>query len=304
MSGNHSHSHNHNSKNQDMGSAFAWGVGLNSIFIVTEIVFGIISGSVALIADAIHNLSDVIGLVISWIAMIIAKRSPKGSYTYGYRSATILSVLLSTAILFVAVGGIVWSAIDRIGKPAEINSLTVMAVAGIGIVINGISAWILSRGKKDLNVRSAFLHLVADAAVSAGVVVAAIIIYYTGWSILDPIISLVISGVVLWSGWGVLKDAVHLSLNAVPKSVPLAELKDYLQNIKGVSKVHDIHVWPISTTEIAMTVHLVMPSHQGDDAFLHTVCHELKNRFGIEHATIQVENGVGPECDLESDLVV
>jgi cobalt-zinc-cadmium efflux system protein len=301
----HSHDHGHGAtKESEMGVAFAWGIGLNSIFIVTEIVFGILSGSMALIADAVHNLSDVIGLVMSWVAMILSKKNPQGRYTYGYRSATILSVLLSTVILFVAVGGIMWSAITRIGEPVEVESIVIMIVASVGIFINGLSAWLLSRGKSDLNVKGAFLHLVADAAVSAGVVIAAIIIYFTGWTILDPIISIVISAVVLYSGWGVLRDAIRLSLNATPDSVSLDEVKTYLRSLSGVSRIHDIHIWSMSTTEIAMTGHLVMPSFTGDDQFLHDICHDMKERFGIGHATFQIEKGEGAECELEPDEVV
>jgi len=300
---NHKHDHSH-SHSKNMGPAFAWGIILNSIFIVCEIIFGIISGSVALIADATHNLSDVIGLIMSWVASLLAKKNPQGKYTYGYRSATILSVLISTTVLFVAVGGIMWSAINRIGQPVEIQSIVVMIVAGIGILINGISAYLLSKGQEDLNVKSAFLHLLADAVVSAGVVIAGIVIYFTGWNIIDPIISIGISLVVLWSGWGVLKDAIKLALNATPNSISINEVKEYLQNLNGVTKIHDVHIWGMSTTEIAMTAHLVIPNYLGDDKFIHETCHQLKDRFGISHATLQIEKGEGAECELEPDNVV
>lgn len=300
-----SHDHNHTTPTpNNIGGAFAWGVGLNSAFIAIEITFGIIAGSVALIADATHNFTDVLGLLLAWGALALARRIPHGRYTYGYRSATILSVLVSTSILFVAVAGIVWSAIGRFGQPVEVQSGVVMLVAGIGIVINGLSAWLLSRGQADLNVKSAFLHLVADAAVSAGVVVAGAVIYFTGWGIVDPIVSLIISAVVLWGGWRVLRDAVKLSLNAVPESVRLGEVRTYLESLPGVDRIHDMHVWPISTTETALTAHLVMPGeHPGDD-FLHKGCRDLHDKFGIGHATLQIEKGEGEECELAPDEVV
>ena len=300
-------SHNHNkvsTNSSSIGKAFAWGVGLNTVFIIVEVSFGLLAGSVALVADAAHNFSDVLGLLLSWGALALARRIPNGKYTYGYRSATILSVLASTAFLFVAVGGIVWSALGRFAEPAPVESGIVMIVAAVGILINGLSAWLLSRGNKDLNVKSAFIHLAADAAVSAGVVVAGIAIYFTGWNVLDPIVSILISVVVLWGGWGVLRDAVKLALNAVPDSVQLPEVRTYLETLSGVSRIHDVHVWPISTTEIALTAHLVIPKESCDDRFLHDVCHTLRERFGIAHATIQTEQGEGEECELAPDEVV
>lgn len=301
MSANHNHPA---APANTIGKAFAWGVGLNTFFIVTEITFGLIAGSVALIADAAHNSSDVLGLLLSWGALILARRIPWGRFTYGYRSATILSVLASTALLFVAVGGIVWSAIGRFGQPVEVESGIVMLVALVGIGINGFSAWLLSRGNADLNVKSAFMHLLADAAVSAGVVVAGILIFFTGWNIIDPIVSLIISIVILWGGWGVLRDAVKLSLNAVPDSVSLPEVRQYLEGLQGVARVHDLHVWAMGTTETALTAHLVMPQGNAGDSFLHTACQELHERYGIGHPTLQIERGEGEECDLAPEEVV
>lgn len=301
MSANHNHTA---ASPSTIGRAFAWGVGLNTFFIATEITFGLIAGSVALIADAAHNSSDVLGLLLSWGALILARRIPWGRFTYGYRSATILSVLASTALLFVAVGGIVWSAIGRFGQPIEVESGIVMLVALVGIGVNGFSAWLLSRGNADLNVKSAFMHLLADAAVSAGVVVAGILIYFTGWNVIDPIVSLVISVVILWSGWGVLRDAVKLSLNAVPDSVSLPEVRKYLEGLQGVARVHDLHVWAMGTTETALTAHLVMPQGNTDDVFLHTACQDLHERYGIGHPTLQIEKGEGEECDLAPEEVV
>lgn len=302
----HDHSgHSHDSTvGNNIGSLFAWGVGLNVAFASIEIAFGLLSHSVALVADATHNFSDVLGLLLAWGALVLAKKIPKGRYTYGYRSATILSVLASTTLLFVAVGGIAWSAIGRLAHPAPITGVTMMIVATVGILVNGLSAWLLSRGNKDLNVKSAFMHLLADAAVSAGVVIAGIIIYFTGWTIVDPIISLVISVVVVWTGWGVLRDAIKLSLNAVPKSIPLEEVQTYLKKLEGVTRIHDLHVWPLSTSETALTGHLVMPNAVCDDAFLHRVGHELKDKFGIGHTTLQIEKGEDDNCHLSSDEVV
>lgn len=299
--------HNHNNAalpSANIGKAFAWGVGLNSFFIATEITFGLIAGSIALIADAAHNSSDVLGLLLSWGALILARRIPWGRFTYGYRSATILSVLASTGLLFVALGGIVWSAIGRFGEPTEVESGIVILVALVGIGVNGFSAWLLSRGNADLNVKSAFLHLLADAAVSAGVVAAGILIYFTGWNIIDPIVSLAISAVILWGGWGVLRDAVKLSLNAVPDSVHLLDVRKYLEELQGATRVHDVHIWAMSTTETALTAHIVMPQENPGDVFLHNVCSELHERFGIGHATLQIEKGEGKECDLAPDAVV
>lgn len=299
------HNHNHTAPpSGNIGRAFAWGVGLNSFFIATEVTFGLIAGSIALIADAAHNFSDVLGLLLSWGALILARRIPWGRFTYGYRSATILSVLASTALLFVAVGGIVWSAIGRIGEPIAVESGIVMLVALVGIGINGLSAWLLSHGTADLNVKSAFMHLLADAAVSAGVVIAGGIIYFTGWNVVDPLVSLAIATVILWGGWGVLRDAVKLSLNAVPDSVRLPEVRKYLETLPGVARVHDLHVWGMSTTETALTAHLVMPEGNAGDSFLHNVCRELHERFTIGHATLQIERGEGKECDLAPEEVV
>lgn len=302
----HDHSgHSHGEiKETNMGPLFAWGVGLNVVFASIEIVFGLLSNSVALVADATHNFSDVLGLILAWGALMLAKKIPNGRYTYGYRSATILSVLVSTTLLFVAVGGIVWSALGRFTHPEPITGMTMIAVAAVGIFINGISAWLLSKGNNDLNVKSAFMHLIADAAVSAGVVLAGILIYFTGWTMIDPIISLVISVVVIWTGWGVLRDAIKLSLNAVPKSIDIEKVKTYLENLEGVTKLHDLHIWPLSTSETALTGHLVIPSATHNDDFLHKVAHELKDKFGIGHTTIQIEKSEDDDCHLSPESVV
>lgn len=301
----HSQGHSHGAENlkNGIGRAFAWGVGLNMAFIISEVVFGFIANSSALIADATHNFSDVLGLLLAWGAIILAKRIPTTNYTYGLRSATILSVLASTALLFAAVGAIIWSAINRFGEPVEVQSTLVMAVAAFGIFINGLSAYLLSKNQNDINIKAAFLHLVGDALVSAGVVVAGIIIYFSGWYIIDPIVSLLISAFILWSGWGVLKDAVKLSLNSVPNKIKIDEVKKYLLGLDGVKSLHDLHIWPISTTETALTAHLIV-NITGDDKFLHDISHNLHEIFDIDHATIQIEKGEGAECKLEPDDVV
>ena len=307
MNESHAHDYGHIhpiSASSNLGKAFAWGVGLNLSFIVLEVVFGHIAGSVALVADAAHNFSDVIGLLLSWGALILAQKIPQGRYTYGYRSATILAVLASTLFLFVAVGDIVWSAATRFGEPVEVQTGIVMIVATVGIGINGLSAWLLSRGQDDLNVKSAFIHLVGDAAISAGVVIAGIVIHFTKWNMLDSLVSIGISALVLWGCWGVLRAALRLALNAVPESVRLDEVREYLKMLPGVTGAHDIHVWPISTTEIALTAHLIMPEGGRGDTFLHQTCRELHERFGIGHTTLQIEQGEGAECELEPDSVV
>lgn len=296
----HSHAHDHAGHSHapdNFGWAFAIGASLNAAFVVAELVFGYAANSLALISDAIHNLSDVIALLLAWGAAWLAQKQPTHRHTYGYRRASILAALFNAGLLLVAVGGIVVEAINRLQEPAPVAGWTVVVVAALGIAINGGTALLFMRGRHgDLNIRGAYLHMAADAGVSFGVVVAALVIMWTGWLWIDPAISLVIAAVVLASGWGLARDSVNLALDGVPRGIELSEVRGYLSALDGVSEVHDLHVWAMSTNETALTAHLVRP-HGSDDAFLHHVCEELSHRFNIHHATLQIESS-GEVCKL------
>src|SRR6266436_550207 len=288
----HSHAHGHaghSHARDNFGFAFAAGVALNTVFIAAELIFGYAANSLALISDAVHNFSDVIALLLAWGAAELARKRPTQQHTYGYRRASILAALVNAGLLLIAVGGIAVEAINRIQQPAAVSSWTVVMVAALGIVINGGTALLFMRGRHgDLNIRGAYLHMAADAGVSFGVVVAALVIMLTGWLWVDPAISLVIAAVVLASGWGLARDSVNLALDGVPRGIELAKVRDYLGALEGVSEVHDLHIWAMSTNETALTVHLVRPGGH-DDAFLHHVCEGLSHRFNIHHATLQIE---------------
>ena len=290
----HSHAHGHAGHSHapdSFGFAFAVGVTLNTVFVVAELAFGYAANSLALISDAVHNFSDVIALLLAWTASWLARKQPTDQHTYGYRRASILAALVNAGLLLIAVGGIAVEAIQRIEAPAAVAGGTVVVVAALGIIVNGATALLFMRGRHgDLNIRGAFLHMVADAAVSLGVVVAAGVIMWTGWQWLDPAISLCIAAIVLASGWGLARDSVNLALDGVPRGIELAGVRDYLGRLEGVIEVHDLHVWAMSTHETALTAHLVRPGGY-DDAFLHGVCAELSHRFNIHHATLQIEAG-------------
>jgi cobalt-zinc-cadmium efflux system protein len=288
----HSHAHaGHSHAPDSFGFAFAVGVTLNTVFVVAELAFGYAANSLALISDAVHNFSDVIALLLAWAASWLARKQPTDQHTYGYRRASILAALVNAGLLLIAVGGIAVEAIQRIQEPAAVAGGTVVVVAALGILINGATALLFMRGRHaDLNIRGAFLHMAADAAVSLGVVVAAGVIMWTGWQWVDAAISLGIAAIVLASGWGLARDSVNLALDGVPRGIELAGVRDYLGRLEGVVEVHDLHVWAMSTHETALTVHLVRPGGY-DDAFLHGVCAELSHRFNIHHATLQIEAG-------------
>jgi cobalt-zinc-cadmium efflux system protein len=290
----------------DFGRAFAIAAALNIALVVAQVIFGILANSVALIADAGHNLGDVLGLLLAWGAHGMARWRPTQRYTYGFRSASILVALFNGAVLMVATGAIAWEALRRLPSPGDVGGATVMVVAAVGIAVNGLSAWLLMAGRKgDLNVRGAFLHLLGDAAISFGVVVAGAVIYVTGWNRLDPLASLVISVLIVWGTWGLLRESVMLCLDAVPPGVDRAAVESYLCGIPGVSEVHDLHIWAMSTTETALTAHLVRPGAGLDDHLLHDVSHELQHRFKIAHATLQIEAGDTEKvCRLAPDHVV
>jgi cobalt-zinc-cadmium efflux system protein len=273
-------------------AAFAIGVALNLGFVVVEVFYGLAAHSLALISDAGHNLSDVFCLLLAWGATQLTKAAPTRRRTYGWRRSSILAALINAVILLVVVGGITVEAIRRLAEPQEVAGGTVMAVAAIGIVINGISALLFMSGRKhDLNLKGAFLHMAGDAAVSAGVVLAAFAIKMTGWHWLDPAVSLAIGAVIVWGTWGLLRESINLSMDAVPAGIDPHAVEDYLANLKGVRAVHDLHIWAMSTTEVALTVHLVMEEAPRDDLFLHEVSDTLRDRFGIGHATTQIECG-------------
>jgi len=291
----HNHTHNHDI---NLGNAFKIGITLNIIFVVAEAAFGFFSNSMALVADAGHNLSDVLALVFSWIAVILSQRKPTLKFTYGFRRSTILIALLNTIFLLAAVAFIVWETIHRLGKSVEINSNSVITVAAIGIVVNGFTAWLFMKGKKhDLNIRSAFLHFIADALVSLGVVVAGIIMAFTGITWIDAVMSFTIVAVILYSAYHLLIDSVNLALDAVPGNINSEAIREYLNALPEVEGVHDLHIWALSTTEAALTVHLATRI-QTDVTFITRIQQQLHEQFDIEHATIQVEYGLnGSECE-------
>lgn len=302
MSSGHHQSHRHSPHSHhdrhgphghmptNFSRAFALGIALNTIYIIVEVIFGFLSGSMALLADAGHNLSDVLGLAVAWAGAELSKRPPSKQFTYGLGGSSILAALLNGLFLLVACGAIAWEAIGRFNAPSEVASATVITVASIGIVINFGTAMLFIRGQKDdINIRGAFLHMMADAGVSAGVVVGGIVIYFTGLNWIDPLLSLFIVGLIFWSTWGLLSEAVRMSLAAVPRDIDVEEVLRYLETLPGVEAVHDLHIWPMSTSETAMTGHLVLPRGHPGKGFLAEVQREMKARFSIHHVTIQIE---------------
>jgi cobalt-zinc-cadmium efflux system protein len=306
MSGaHHHHGHGHAPAESSHGTAFAIAVVLNLVFVVAEVAAGLISGSMALLADAGHNLSDVLSLLLAWGASRLAVRPPSARFTYGFKSSSILAALANAALLWVALGAILIETIRRFSDPPEVAGPTMIVVATIGIVINSVSALLFAKGRKgDLNLRAAFQHLVADAAVSAGVVVAGIAIVLTGLDWIDPVTSLIITVIIAAGSWGLLRDAVKLSLLGVPEGIDESAVRALLTGLPGVTAVHDLHIWPMSTTETALTAHLVIPNGHPGDGFLHDLAHRLDHDFGIAHATIQVETALGDDCALVPDEVI
>ncbi len=299
---NHSHSHQHHGHDR----AFAIGIALNLAFVAIESVFGVLSHSMALLADAGHNLSDVLALALAWGASVLGRREPSQRFTYGLGSSTILAALVNAMLLMLVVGGIALEAVQRLMNPVPVASAIVIWVALGGIAVNGVTALFFLRGREhDLNVRGAFLHMAADAAVSLGVVLAGVAMLYTGWTWLDPVMSLVIAAVIVGSTWGLLRDSVNLSLHAVPSRIDTGLIRGYFSALDGVAEIHDLHIWGMSTTETALTVHLVMPDGHPSDGFIALISNELRERFGVGHATIQVETGdeLHP-CPLAPDHVV
>ncbi|KQW73186.1 cobalt transporter [Phenylobacterium sp. Root77] len=301
----HSHAHahgpgGHSHAPKDFGRAFAIGVGLNFAFVLAEAAVGLWSGSLALLADAGHNLSDVLSLLLAWGATILAKSAPTSRRTYGLRKATILASLANAVLLLVAVGVIISEAIHRFSEPAPIATWPVMIVAAIGVVINTATALMFMKGHDDLNIRGAFLHMAADAGVSLAVVVGAGLIALTGMLWIDPALSVLIAVVIVIGTWALLRESVDLALDAAPRGLDVQAVRAWLLAQPGVTEVHDLHVWAMSTTETAMTAHVTRPDNADGDAFLHAACEGLASKFRIGHATLQVETGHSASCRLAS----
>jgi cobalt-zinc-cadmium efflux system protein len=300
----HDHGHHHHAP-QDFGRAFMAGIILNTLFICAEVFWGLKANSLALLADAGHNTGDVMGLAMAWGAATLSRRKPSGRFTYGFGGSSIIAAVSNAVILLLVVGGIGWESLLRLARPEATVGTTMMAVAACGVLVNGASALFFLRGHHDLNVRGAFVHMAGDAAISLGVVISGAIILKTGWRILDPVTSLAISMLIVLSTLGLLKEALSLSLHAVPKSIDPGAVKAFLARQKGVKEVHDLHIWAMSTTEVACSVHLVMHSgHPGDD-YIKSIAHDLEHDYGISHTTIQIELGdSGMSCPLAPDHVV
>jgi cobalt-zinc-cadmium efflux system protein len=296
----HDHHGHHHALPATFDRAFALGVGLNLAFVLAELLFGVRAHSLALISDAGHNLSDVLGLSLAWAGSLLARRGPTPRRTYGMRRFSILAAIGNAGFLLVAVGAITVEAIARLYHPEPVASGEVMVVAAIGIVINTGTALAFMRGRHgDLNIRGAFLHMLADAGASAGVVVAGLLIALTDWFWLDPAVSLLLVALIIWSSWGLARDSLDLALDAVPPGIDPDQVTDVLRQLDGVMEVHDLHIWGMSTTDVALTVHLVRPCAGGEDAVLAAATEQLRTRFGIAHATIQLERGLAVHpCEL------
>ena len=293
--------HHHHHAAPDYNRAFAIGVALNVIFVIIEVFYGVMANSLALITDAGHNLSDVMGLLLAWGASYLARKQPSLRRTYGYSRATILASMFSGLLLLAAVEVISWEAIHRFITPSEPVGQTIMMVAGIGVVINAVTAWMFVSGKDhDLNIRGAYLHMAADALVSLGVVVSGFVIWKFGLKWFDPMSSLLIAVVIFWSTWGLLRDSLNLSIDAVPRDMDPTEVRDWLAAQPGVDGMHDLHIWPMSTTETALTTHLLMSEPPEDDDFLHHLATQLQVKFKISHATFQIERGDGNHPCMQS----
>ncbi|MEO8811487.1 MAG: cation diffusion facilitator family transporter [Caulobacteraceae bacterium] len=302
----HSHHGHHHHAPASFGPAFAIGIGLNVAYVAAEAAWGVAANSLALIADAGHNFGDVLSLAVAWLATWLARKAPSPRYTYGLRGSTILAALSNAVLLLVVTGGIAWAAILRLIHPAPVGGGVIALVAGVGILVNGGTAVMFASGRKgDVNIRAAFLHMASDALVALGVVVSGLLILRTGWTWLDPAVSLAIGAIIVAGTWSLMRESLDLALQAVPTGVDRGAVLDYLSALPGVSEVHDLHIWGMSTTETALTAHLVRPDGGVDDALLQRACAELRARFSVHHATLQVEVGGGAHpCDLADAAVV
>ena len=302
----HDHEHGHAHAPKDFGKAFLIGVLLNGGFVVAEVIYGVLGNSLALLADAGHNLSDVLGLLMAWGASILVKKAPTKRYTYGFRSTSILAALINAILLLVVTGGIAWEAILRFRQPEAVAGNTVILVAAVGVFINLATALLFMSGRKgDLNVRAAFMHMAGDAAIALGVVICGFGIVATGWGWLDPAVSVAISVLIIFGTWSLLRDSVNLALHAVPEGIDTVQVHQYLTSVEGVSEVHDLHIWGMSTTETALTAHLIYPGGYPGDDVRREICERLRTQFGIGHATIQIEVGdTSHACELAPHDVV
>lgn len=296
-----SHEHHHHTNNYN--HAFALGVALNIVFVAIEAGYGIAAGSLALIADAGHNLSDVLSLLLAWGASWLATKPATAKRTYGFRKATIMASLVNAIVLLFALGGIAWEAIGRLFEPQPVEAMTIIVVAAIGVVINAITAWLFVSGQKhDLNIKGAYLHMLADTGVSFGVVLAGILVMLTGWQIVDPLISLFIVVIILIGTWSLLRDSMDLAIDSAPKDINMDEVKNYLTGLEHVYTIHDLHVWAMSTTEVALSVHLVTTEAAFGNNYLSSIQQKLYDLFGIHHATIQIEKQDADFCLLNEDV--
>ncbi|MDF1882265.1 cation transporter [Sulfurimonas sp. MAG313] len=306
MSHNHdSHHHHHHHGPKNYNFSFGLGILLNIIFVLVEVYYGVLADSIALIADAWHNLSDVISLLLAWGASYLATKAATTTRTYGLKRVTILASLLSSILLLFALGGIAWEAIERFSNPKEVEGTLVMLVAGIGVIINTATALLFVKGQKDdLNLRAAYLHMAADAGVSLGVLIAGGAIYLTGYLWLDPLISLFIVFIVLVSTWKLLKDSINLSIDAVPEHIDIQEIKKYLLDCEKVLEIHDLHIWALSTNQTALSVHLILSHEKSDNVLLLQVQKHLKEHFSVEHTTIQIESSENNFCSLNNPCCI
>ncbi len=288
------------------GRAFAIGIALNAAYVTVEAIYGVRANSLALLADAGHNFGDVLSLGVAWLAAWLARKAPSARYTYGLRGSSILAALSNAVVLLVVTGGIAWAAILRLAHPAASAGTTMMVVAAVGVAVNGFTAWMFAAGRKgDLNIRGAFLHMASDALVALGVVVAGGLILLTGQTWLDPAVSLIIGAIIVMGTWSLMRESLDLALQAVPTGIDRAAVLGYLAGLPGVAEVHDLHIWGMSTTETALTAHLVRPGGAIDDGLLHRACAELRARFSVHHATLQIESGAGAHgCELAPHEVV
>lgn len=300
----HAHDPAHTHAPAKFGLAFAAGATLNVALVVVQIAYGLVAHSTALLADAAHNFGDVLGLLLAWSALVLARKRPTERFTYGFRSTSILAALANAIILLIATGAIAWEAMQRLFEPHPVSGLTVIVVATIGVAVNGLTAWMLMAGRHgDLNIRAAYLHMLSDASISAGVAIAGAAILLSSLDWIDPAASLAISAIIVWGTWGLLRRSINMSLQAVPADIKPAEVRRYLESLPGVSDVHDLHIWPMSTTETALTCHLIIArGHPGGDFFTQ-VDTELLRRFGIHHPTIQIELG-DQNCKLAPPHIV
>ena len=303
----HSHAHGHAHVPQNFDRAFLIGIILNISFVGIEAGYGVFSNSLALLADAGHNLSDVLGLVIAWVAIALSKRKPDHQFTFGLKGSSILAALGNSVFLLLTIGAIVWEAIERFQNPTAMKSNIVIAVALCGVIVNGITAYLFHRGhKEDINIKGAYLHMLADAVVSVGVAVAGVVYIFTKWAWIDPLVSIIVCIVIFKGTWSLLKESLQLALKAVPTGIDRTAVYTFLKSQKNVSTVHDLHIWGMSTTENALTAHIVIPQGHPGDGFLHHLAGDLKSKFNIGHSTIQIElgNDSAHRCELESDEVV